>query len=489
MRSISWLLGVMVVALSACMGDDEFTVSPSDRLAFSTDTVAFDTVICNVPSSTLSFAVYNRNDKAIRLPRVFVKRGTDSPFRVNVDGAPLQGGEALDFEIPAKDSILVYVFANAPEKGSDVPVEEMDTLVFELESGVRQQVILTASGQEVNTLRGWVVNRDTVLDSPRPFHVMDSLVVSEGATLTLAKGTQLLFHSGVTLTVHGRLRVMGTLDSPVVLRGDRYDDMFKNQPYDRIPGQWGGVVFAPESYDNYLNYADIHSGDFGIRVDSCDVGKETLFMENSVVHNVKGDGLSTRMAQVYVGNSQITNAGGNCVKVRGGNVTFVHCTIARFYCFTGGGGVALDFANYDGKVRLPLTGAQFANCLITGSQSDEIMGSNNPDHEKDAYEYAFFNCLFNTVHPEKEDKRLVSCLWDDAEGEEAVKREKNFTPEFDLKSLTFSFELAKGSQAIGHADSTITMQTYPLDRLGRPRSGEGLLPDIGCYQHVEAEEN
>ena len=93
------------------------------------------------------------------------------------------------------------------------------------------------------------------------------------------------------------------------------------------------------------------------------------------------------------------------------------------------------------------------------------------------------------MHPEKEDKRLVSCLWDDAEGEEAVKREKNFTPEFDLKSLTFSFELAKGSQAIGHADSTITTQTYPLDRLGRPRSGEGLLPDIGCYQHVEAEEN
>ena len=91
-------------------------------------------------------------------------------------------------------------------------------------------------------------------------------------------------------------------------------------------------------------------------------------------------------------------------------MTFVHCTMARFYSFTGGGGVALDFSNYDGKVRLPLTGAQFANCLITGSQSDEIMGSNNPDHEKDAYEYAFFNCLFNTVHPEKEDKRLVSCL-------------------------------------------------------------------------------
>ena len=488
MRQHLSLLIVALLALTACMTDDDYTTSATDRIAFSTDTAAFDTIICDVPSSTRTFTVYNRNDKAIRIPRVSLAAGTQSHFRVNVDGTALQGGQGSDFEIAAKDSMLVYVFANAPENDADAPVYEQDSLVFHLESGQTQQVLLTASGQSVITLKSMVIENDTTLAAARPYHVLDSLVVAEGATLTMGAGTTFLFHSGVSLIVHGTLQVLGTLDKQVTLRGDRYDNMFHGQPYDRIPGQWGGVVICPESYDNYVSYADIHSGDFGIRVDSCDTERESLFMENSVVHNVKGDGVSTRMAQVYVGNSQITNAGANCVKVRGGNVTFVHCTIARFYYFTGGQGVALDFSNYDGKARLPLTSAQFANCLITGAQSDEVMGSSNPDHKKDAYEYAFFNCLFNTTHPEQEDARLVNCLWDDAEGSDAVKRDKNFTPEFDIDALLFSFALSPQSQAVAHADSTITQQTYPIDRLGRPRTGNGLLPDIGCYQHETAVE-
>lgn len=480
---------LILLALPACMKDDDYTTSPTDTLRFSADTVAFDTIISGMPTNTYTFTVYNPAKKAIRIPRVFLEKGAASHFQVNVDGTPLTGGEATDFEIAAKDSMLVYLFANVPEADSDEPQPEEESLVFQTEAGVTQKVVLTASGQAVVPLSGFVATSDTIFSSRRPYHVTDSLVVADGATLVLMPGTRMYFRAGAKLIVYGTLQILGTLGNEVVLRGDRLGNMFAGQPYDRIPGQWGGIELKESSYDNYFSYADIHSGNFGIQVDSCDFSRSTLTIENSIIHNTKGDGLNVRMAQVYVGNSQLTNAGGNCVKVRGGDVTFVHCTIARFYVFTGGSGVALDFANSDGNVRLPIKSAQFANCLITGYQEDEVMGTDNADNPEDAFNYAFFNCLFNTTHPKEENNRLVNCLWDDAEGDDAVKREDNFTPEFDTDALTFSFELNPRSQAIGNADAEITAITYPTDRLGRARTGTGITPDIGCYQHVPQTQN
>ena len=48
--------------LTGCI-DDDFTTSPSHVLAFSTDTVAFDTVFTTIGTSTRSFRIYNPNKK------------------------------------------------------------------------------------------------------------------------------------------------------------------------------------------------------------------------------------------------------------------------------------------------------------------------------------------------------------------------------------------------------------------------------------------
>ena len=174
--------------------------------------------------------------------------------------------------------------------------------------------------------------------------------------------------------------------------------------------------------------------------------------------------------------------------LRGGAYRFVHCTIGRFYVFSGGTGVALDMANYDGKVRLPLQQADFENCIITGYQSDELMGGQNPDHQRDAFNYAFSHCLINTPEPKELDEHWTNCQWDDAKGENAVSRDKKFTPDFDLDKLLFSFQLNRKSKAVGTADPSISSASYPLDRLGHPRTGNGINPDAGCYQSVEEKE-
>ncbi len=475
------------------MKDDEYTTSSSDRLSFSKDTIAFDTIISGSPTKTYSFTVYNTASKAVRIPLVNLRNGANSPFKVNVDGVALDGGSATDFEIAAHDSMVVYLMANVPEQDSDLPTAFSDDLVFTTEAGVAQSVKLTASGQDVLTLTGRRISADETFAARRPYRVMDSLVVERGQTLTLAQGVTLLFHSGASLVVHGTLRIQGSADSLVTLRGDRLDYMFTNQPYDRTPGTWGGVTFTAESMGNAINFADIHGGKYGLRLDSSDVSIEKLHLENSRIHTCTQHALDIRMAKAFIGNCLIANAGGDCLHVRGGDVSAVHCTLARFYVFTGGSGSALDFANYDGSARLPLTKLYLANSIVTGYQDDELMGARNEQYkDADAFNYSFVNCLVNTPKPSDDSEEIsnfVQCRWDQkaaadaAQDAETVIREKNFTPEFDLSRLLFSFELSEKSQAVGAANEQITQQYYPADLLGRPR---GAVPDAGCLQHQTA---
>lgn len=468
---------LLLCTITSCLDDEDYSVSPSDRLTFSVDTVKLDTVISGQPTNTYTFQVYNRGKKSLRIPHVFLESGAASSYHVNVDGTYLEGGKGQDFEVSDGDSLRVFFFLNAPDRDSDLPVDENDKLVFVTEAGVTQQVVLTAAGQSVIPLKGKVITGDTLLNSRRPYQILDSLVVAEKATLHLAAGVNLLFHANTNLIVEGRVVAEGTAESPVVMRGDRLGNMFSNQPYDRIPGQWGGVELRSSSYGNRFNFCDIHSGTFGLRCDSSDVDQEKLRLENSLVHNMSGDVLSVRMAKVFVGNSQLTNASGNCVTLMGGHSDFVHCTIANFYSFTGGRGVALEFSNYDGDIRLPLYKAAFYNSIVTGYSDDEIMGGRSERYEEDEFNYLFSNCLLNT--PEVDDENFQNCIWDNDDNE--VSREKNFYPEFDFKQLIFKFGLAKTSKAVNAADPQITNDYYPFDRLGRDRSlDEG--PDIGCYE-------
>ncbi len=465
--------------LVGCMDDEEYSLSPTDRLTFSTDTLSFDTIISGQPTNTYTFEVYNHGGKALRLPTIFLEKGAASDFCVNVDGVFLEGGSATDFEIGAKDSLRVFLFANIPAKDSDTPVKAEDKLVFVTEGGVRQEVVLTAYSQDVISLKGLVTNGDMQLSARRPYVITDSLVVSSGTTLTLSEGVRLYFHPGTNLIVHGTLKAEGTVENPVQMRGDRLGYMFSEQPYDRIPGQWGGVVFTEESFENHLNHCDIHSGTFGLRCDSSDVSREKLYLENSIVHNVSGDALRAKSSKIFVGNSQLTNAGGNCVTLLGGDNTFVHCTIANFYAFSGGRGVALSYSNTEGASRLPLHAANFLNCIITGYSIDEIMGAQSDRYQNDAFNFLFRNCLLCT--PAVENENIQNCLWDNDEEGHEVWREKNFLPEFDLKQLIFTFGLDSRSQAVGTADPELTRHYYPTDRLGKDRLKNG-HPDMGCYQ-------
>ena len=150
----------------ACDDSDSFTLDRNARLLFSTDTLKFDTVISTIGSSTRQMMVYNRNAEGIRVVSVRMKKGEQTPFRVNVHGSflePESGARAYDFEVRTGDSLRVFAEVTMPDMGQDAPTQTTDTLLFLLESGIEQGVILTAVGQDAHIWRGKVIDEDTSL--------------------------------------------------------------------------------------------------------------------------------------------------------------------------------------------------------------------------------------------------------------------------------------------------------------------------------------
>lgn len=480
------ILSGILLSLASCMGEEEYSVSDKDRLVFSKDTLAFDTVIAGESTNTYDFWVFNPNKKALRISSVTVGQGNASPFEVNVDGTWLANGFGNDFTISAEDSLRVFVQLTAPTTDEDTPQSVEDFIHFQLESGLGQRVVMMAQSQDVNILRGEIIEENTIFQSKRPYQIYDSLVVAKGTTLELSAGTRLYFHANASLIVHGTLKAKGTLEQPVVMRGDRLGNMFTQQAYDDIPNQWGGITFTASSLGNDMTWCDIHSGNYGIHCDSTGIDKQKLIIDNSIIHNVTGDAFYAKYCQTFVGNSQITNAGGDCVNIFGGDHTFVHCTIGQFYSFTGGHGVALSFTNVDNDIPLPLTRCQFINTLITGNNEDDIMGSASERYQDCAFSYIFKNCLLNT--PKVESEAIQDCKFEEDTEDKELRKSGNFSPAFDFDKLKFYFTLSPKSAAANSADITLTQQSgYTTDLLGRPRLADG-TPDIGAYEAQPEEE-
>ena len=477
MKSVYRILffSIMSVLLVACSEDTDFSSSPSLRLEFSKDTVAFDTLFTTVGSPTAGLVVRNRNSDALRISNVRLASGGESGFSVLVDGQ--YGTSMNDLEIRGKDSIFVYASVELEKNGADVPLMVKDSLLFTLESGVQQHVMLIAYGRDVTFLRGEIVEADKVIPSGH-YVVYDSLVVAPDVTLTVEPGTTLYFHDKAFMKVHGRLLAEGTPDSPIVFRGDRTDNMFSYLPYDRVPGQWGGIAFAAESNGNRLSLCDIHSAHYGVKVEPGDTVAERISIESSKIHNFKGNALELVMARASVTNSLLANAEGNCVKVVGGDVSFIHCTIANFYVWEQRD-VALALHNSIEEKPAPLRGALFANCVITGSKDDEVMGylTNLGDSVPDCINYRFENSLINTV------AEGDSCFVDNTfEVKDSLSFGKGNFRLIDHDIFDYDFHLSPESLARGRAsDAYIVSLPYDLD--GTPREAGSV--DAGCYQFVE----
>ncbi len=462
------LLSLFPALFSSCSDEEQFTVDKNAQLTFSQDTVSFDTIFTGITSTTEVVQVYNKNSKGLRITNAKLESGGTSGFMINVDG---QNGTSInDVQVLKKDSVFLFVKVNIPTSSSMKPTKLTDKVIFTLENGVQQEVVLEAFGQNMQSLQAEVLKGDKVMTANElPYVVYDSLVVAEGASLCMKEGTTLYFHNGASLIVHGSLKVEGTLEKPVVLRGDRLDKMFDYLPYDRLENQWGGVYLSPSCQGCDINYADIHSGNYGL---VCEDVKGKVNISNSIIHNVAGYGLYLKECETLVTNTQISNSKYDCVGIYGGTADFYHCTMAQFYPWKVDRGNAIYVSNYIGEEKHLVQSVNFYNCLATGYADDEVYG--NPGEQ--ALNLNFYHCVLLT--DVNDATYFHDCIGESKDA--ATYKEKNFMT-FDTHAYFYDFRLDPISVARGKAATTYSA-LYPVDRLGVER---GEKPDAGCYQTQE----
>lgn len=486
--SLVLAMGV-AIGIASCRDKGGFSSDPSLRLAFSTDTVAFDTLFTEVSSATHAFLIYNRHKDDLLITHISLGGGEGSPFRVNVDG--LAGSEFGDLAIRGGDSMYVFVEVTIDPRGEDEPFEVKDSMLFVLESGVTQQVLFTAGGQDATVMRGAVIDTDTQLTGARPYLIYDSLRVEAGATLMMEPGTRLYLADKVEMQVYGRIEATGTAEAPIVIRGARTDHMFDYLPYDRISGQWGGITLHESSNGNVFVHCDIHSGTYGIRAKGTNVEESKVTMRNSQIHNVDGDALQLTLCRAEFANSLFTNAGGHCVNILGGKADFVHCTMANFFPWKAERGVAVNIANYveEEDMVYPLLGVNVVNCIITGSKNDELMGVVvEKTDTMDYSEYAQYRFSHSVINSWKEalapdTLHYAHIVWEHKDS--TAYGRTNFRT-IDHNNIIYDYHLDSLSVARGIASDTL-LHLLPYDKDEQPRTREGI--DAGCYQYVDDGEN
>lgn len=466
------LMAAMALVAGAC-SDDSFTTSRKYLLSFSTDTLTMDTVFSGVPSSTYSFMVYNRNDKALRINQARLMRGNQTGFRVNVDGQYLDnanGSQAQDFEVRGGDSLRVFVELTSFQANSDVPEVVEDELLFVLESGEQQRIPLRAHSWDAICLRDLKVSRDTTITALKPIVVYGGIRVDSGAVLKVISPANLYFHYGAGIDVYGRLVVEGRQGDEVVMRGDRLDHMFDYLPYDRVSGQWRGIRFMPSSTRNEITYADIHSADDALVCDSAafDPTECRLSLTNATIHNCNGYGLSAVSSYVKMVNCQVSNTFGDCISVVGGRLEVTYTTVAQFYPFSADRGAAISFC---GLETLAHRGSmECVNSVFTGYYDDVMMGDTL------MYDFQFTNCFIRT--PEIADTVFRDAHFKDVVFESPVDScygKKHFVC-VDIDRQYYDF----------HLDSLSALHTkaLPLEAVRDDRDGKmrGTEPTIGCYE-------
>lgn len=472
---------VLLCALFSACQSEIISHDSANKLAFSHDSILFDTVFTAMGSSTKRVMVYNPNRNAVLIDRVEMAKGQS--FCINLDGEN-QLENLRDITLRGGDSLFLFIRAEIDPLQSNSPVLVEDTITFYL-NNQPQQIYLQAYGQDVEIIRGKNGRVDTThlhLSNSKPYLIYDTLLVA--GNLSIEQGTTLYMHTGAMIYAYGSVSAKGTLEQPIVIRGDRTDMLFDSVPYRVASGQWNGLYFIHlegslrPRYN--LDYVDVLSGSIGVYAYSESTTlRPQLTLTNARIHNHSIYGLILQNVDATVANTEISNCASYCVYLEGGNHNFVHNTIASYfgYPYTTINihnnilreDVAAVYINNLSKNMAP-TISSFSNCIIEGARSNNLVLA-TPLSEY--YEGRFVG---NYMRADSLPAAVSANNVYASDSDTIVFRNVYYRLQ---EYRYYDFHLDSLSLARGVADS-IAALAYPYDRLGVRRKSH---PDAGCYEY------
>jgi len=476
-RYLLQILTVVMVLVSLFSCEDEgYMNSPDAQIQFSNDTITFDTIFTTIGSTTQHLRVYNPYDENILISRIRVAGGDFSNFRLNVNGESTN--EAYEIEVPARDSIFIFVEVTIDPTGQNLPMVVQDSIEFTTNSNI-QNIKLVAYGQDFKLIKGETIET-TTWTSDKPYLVYDYAFVDSLSTLTIEPGTRIHFHKGAGMYVKGTVKAEGTFQEPIRFLSDRLEDNYKN-----IPDQWNGIILFSGSHDNVFNYTNIKNANIGLQVGTIEEeGFASLQLSNARIENMAYAGLFALKSKITGYNNLIANCGFYAAALLvGGEYEFYHTTIANFwgnYSSRSRSTSSLVLSNVlvvqqaDGS-KVTHTGdlqkAFFGNSIIYGNNAKEIELGNNMEN---VFNYEFDHCIIqvpDTFNISNNDN--FKSVWKGA----------NYKPNFvdPFEEYDYSLDTLSAAKDIGKEEYA---EKFPLDIMNKDRTGED-GPDLGAFERIE----
>ena len=452
---------VAIVLISAC-GPESNRTQRIENLAFSTDTVHFDTVFTSTGSATEVFKIYNRGNETVEISSVMLGSGKQSKYRVNLDGIP--GSDFKDVEILPGDSLYCFVEVTIDPNDNLNPFVVKDSIIFQSPDAM-MDIKLSAWGQNAIFHNKEIIVENSIWTNDKPHILVGEVFIAGGASLTVEKGTQIYgdAFSRLNIWTGSSIRVDGTTDEPVVFTGHRREVAYENEP-----GQWIGIRIAPRSVNNIIRNAVIKNGFIGLEIDSMLPTKErNVFLENVEIKNMSIICLIGYTANFQAVNCAFLNSCGYSVAMQYGGISdLAYCTIGNYQrgCTRTSGSVFLSNENFLDATQFEYVNdldASFINCIIYGSQEEEI-DFNTSGQGK--FDLAVNHCLLRTQH--ESFKSIETNI---------INRNPNF-----VNTGNINYELDTLSPAIGKA---LPIDNIQSDLQGKIR--DPLNPDMGAYERDE----
>jgi hypothetical protein len=479
-----FILSFVILAFFSCERD-AFITNSGAGIEFSMDTLYFDTVFTELGTITRYFTIRNPHNEFIRISEIRLAGGTNSVFRMNVDGLP--GDVFEDIEIPPKDSIFVFVEATLNPNNTDDILLQQDRIVT-LTNGRTQDIDLAAWGQDVHFINcnpedpeTWIRNETWIND--KPYLIRDMAVIDSATYLIIDPGVRIYFHRDAAMHVLGRLEINGVFGDSVSLQGDRLEKL-----YEDVPGQWGGVIFYPGSKGNIINYADIKGGVYGLVLATTNdinlqIPSAELTISNTKIMHMSAFGIRAASGKIRGYNNVFANCGISALYLEwGGDYRFIHCTIANRWLYSPIRNTpSVYLTNYilAQNVNKPLVRnleqAYFGNCIIWGSRDNELTVSIDASGTG---EYRFEHCLTRFNPGEDDGYKLV--------GNERFSSIINAEdPRFKgWEAYDFQLDTLSPAKDAGLSSILTTEVFYDLNNVSRTSDGK---PDIGAFERVEEE--
>lgn len=473
---VLWLI-ILLGGMWACQKPVSY--APDGDLVFSGDSIKFDTLFTTVQSPTRRLMFYNKAS-ALQISEIYIEGGDNSAFELILDG--VRGQAHKDFQIRGGDSAYAFV---RMRKKVQVDSDITDRLIFKY--GSRTTAIpLFARVLNAYLFGDTIIGKSTIFPTDKPIVVDGGVLIDSGATVTIPAGAKMYFSArkdknynfnSYIAVNQGSLKVQGVANNPVLFTNFRLDSV-----YQESPGQWQGLIFLKESYDNEIDYALIKNGSIGIRVDSLSLTPSPKVRINqTTIRNMSNYGIlglgnynNITGPPAFIATNTLVHDCGQCaVAVAiGGSYALVNCTLANYGTF-GLRRSAPSFAatNYyeteSGAVQVFPLQVYLENCIIWGNLEDEV-GIRDLKAGQPA-SFQFKNCLMRSKLKADAfatgvfEQIFSNCLF-------------NQDPKFK-DSFKRDYRLTSGSPAIDSGNSVPLL--YDLAGKNRP-IGNGY--DIGAYE-------